>query len=236
MTIHTAVVAYSTDYGATFTGTSTVGVSPGSVGALDLERSGSVSIASATGQVKMATTLGGGYNDAPGGTFAAVNPVSLVLPYFAWGYTDTAHKQTGSATPDYATLLDAVSGGGTLKRITGAGSVTDITPVSGFIGYCANAITTLYGDRMAVLGSVSGDRRVYVTSNAGAGSPTWTLAKSGLSSHALFLRVRRDDSRLTGGQLFLVDGDKMWYSRDFGANFYARTMPVADIEMCDILG
>lgn len=209
-----AAVRVSSDNAINFGTPATVGATPGSVGGFDVQRSGSVSYAACANKVRKATSVSSpSYADFVATTGA--NAVCVVIPYYEWGYRDLAHKNTTTSTPVMAMALDqADSDGGTLYRVSGAGTKTDITPVAGMTFDNSGCITTLYGTHMAVFGKVSGVYKLYVSTDIGSGD-TWTLAESPTTPE--MIRVRRNDTSARSGgnkgQLFLLNnGPKMDYS------------------------
>jgi hypothetical protein len=232
----TAYVRYSSGGGASFGSALSVGATPGTVGGFDVSRDSGVSYAACAAKVRKATTLGGAYSDFV--AFTGANPRAVCIPYFRIGTYPTA-KQTTASDPDLIVGLDQVdSGGGSLYAVNGATGVkTDITPVAGFTVESANAITSSYGDHIAVIGLVAGDRRCYSSEDAGA---TWTLEASGLPADAVFIRTRRNDNRRAKlgsgyGQGFLSGGATMGYTVDWFNTLADRNLPIT-AQGFDVLG
>lgn len=228
-----ASTRYSDDRGETWQAADVVGDTPGaSSGGFDTQKAGGVQYASAHNEVKIATSLGGAFGAAAGGTFTS-DPRTVIQPYFVWG--SVTSKNTTTATPDYLVITSA--SGSSVKRITGAGTVVDITPVAGFTGYSEDGATSLYGTHLAVLGTVAGAQRVYSTINAGNATPTWILVAS--VSGCNWIRSRRGDTRAKNGgqkgQLFIIAGSTLYYSYDWGDNVAPRTLPMA-CDSGDVLG
>lgn len=230
-----SVVRYSSDRGDSWGSAIAVGDFFGSVGGFDVSRASGVSYAACAAKVRKATTLGGAYNDFL--AFTGANPKAVCIPYFRIGTYPTA-QQTAASDPDLYVGLDTTdSGGHSMYKCTGAGVKTGITPTSGFVFESENSITSSYGDEIAVLGLVSGDRRVYRSVNAGA---SWTLEASGLTSNAQFIRTRRGDNRRAKlgsghGQGYLINGSTADYTVDWFATLATRNLPIA-ANGYDVLG
>ncbi len=221
-----AKVRYSPDRGDSWGSEIAIGDTPGTVGGVDVSRASGTSYSACLGKVRKATTLGGAYSDHT--SYSGSSPVAVCILYFRLGSTTT--KQTTASDPDYIVALNTPdTGSQTLYKVAGATATkTDITPVSGITFDSANCITTQYGTHIAVIGVVGGDRRCYVSTNTGG---SWTLAVSGLSSNAKFLRARRGDTRAKNGgnhgQLTIVNGAQWKYSNDWGVTFGNHNLPIA---------
>lgn len=225
-----AELAVSSDRGLSFGTPIAIGGSPDELSGLDTQRAGSVVYTAAYHQVRKAGSLGGSFVDAPGGALTD-NPVGLLVPWYVWG-SFTSRNTTGGS-PDYAVLTDAA--GSSLKRITGGGTVTDITPVAGFQGDVANSLASLYGKYMAVRGLVSGNQKVYVTKNVDSATPTWTLVRTTTDCHVI--KIHRSDTRPVktgGGQLFIADVGAIWYTSKWIGPMYIRHLSITPKTM-DIL-
>jgi hypothetical protein len=212
-----SAVRCSSDYGATTTSAITVGTSPGAIGAIDLTRLGGASIASADGQVKLATTLGGSYSNAPGGTLSSGQPVTLMIPIRRW---DNGATQYSATDPDYLLMSSALISSESCWKVAGAsGTKTDITPVAGAIGVGPNLATTYQTGsacHIALVVNNSGAYEVYVSADAGA---TWTLSKT--ASNPIYLRYKRNGSPV----LYFIDGASLFVSLTHGATWLTRTLP-----------
>lgn len=221
-----AAVRVSTDYCLTFGSPVVVGPTPGTVGGIDTQKAGTVPYAGTHNAVMKATTVGGAFSTAPGGALTA-DPVSILQPYYTWG--SFTSRNTALANPDYAVLTNAA--GSSLKRITGAGTVTDISPVAGFQGYMANALTSLYGKLMAAGGKVSGNQKVYATKNADSATPTWVLVHS--PTNCNYIRCRRNDTTAlksgNPGQLFIADVNGIYFTSTWTGTAHLHTLPITPL-------
>lgn len=209
----TAKIRYSSDYGATVGSAIAVGDSPGAFGVFDLIRIGSTSIAAAAGKVKLATTLGGAYSDAPGGTLAAGNPVALVIPVRRFPH---GAIQDNTSTPDFIMGADTDNSGESLWTVTGAGTVTDITPVSGAVvqPHCLTAWQTASSLHIQVVILTSGVYKLYTYDGS-----SWTFRRNVTTPN--FLRYKR----LGNAVLYLIDGTTLYISFNHGATWVADTTP-----------
>lgn len=213
-----AQVIYSDDYGATVGSAIDLGSSPGAFGAFDLLPIGGASIAAAAGQVMLATTLGGSYSNTPstGGTLASGNPVALVLPVRTLPH---GSYQTNSTTPDFIMGADTDNSGESLWMVTGAGSRTDITPVSGctIAPHCLTSWQTSSTLHIQVVINDSGTYKLYTYNGS-----TWTYRRD--VTDPRFLRYKRQGNPV----LYLIDGSTLYISYNHGAKFISRTTPSSD--------
>lgn len=211
-----AQVVYSSDYGVTIGGPVTVGATPGLVGAFDSTPvSGGATIAAAAGQVKLATTVGGSYSNAPGGTLAHGNPVALVIPVRR---LDHGAYQNAVSDPDYLLGASADNTGASLWKVAGAsGTRTDITPVSGCT-IAPHMLTTWQTASLLNIQTVINDAGTYkLYSKIGAAS--WVFRRT--VTNPVYLRYKRTSPAV----LYLIDGDVLYVSTDHGANWRTRTSP-----------
>lgn len=236
-----AAVSVSTDKGATYSTTQTVGTGPGSVGGFDVQRDGANSFGAAQNIVSRATTLGGAYSSYYSITGGSAQAACIVVPYFNWAGT----RQTVAANPDIIVALTAVDGSSrSLLWIEGGatpGTVHDLTPVAGMTFDNANCVTVSYNHHIAVFGLVSGVYKLYTTTNQGG---AWT--NRGTLTTPTFLRDRRNDSRAVTsgtnkGQLYNASGSTMGYSSTWAsgggsiAGLFPRTMPANPVVAFDPL-
>lgn len=226
-----AKVAFSATNGQTYSAIVSAGATPGSVGGFDAGRTGGVTIAGADAQAFKATTLGGAYATlGAGGATAGSQPILLILPYYAWGSTIT--KNYPDTTPDYLLGSAALVSSEALWKVTGAGSSTAITDSTGgnkVLPVGPNAATTLYGTKIAYIGTAGGSRYLSISANTGT---SWTRVVIG--SSAVFVRVRRGT---TTGQLYLADGTVIKFSRNFTTTLTSKATPAsAALTWVDILG
>jgi hypothetical protein len=213
-----ATVVYSTDNGSSWSDPISVGTSPGSAGGFDVQRVGDVSIAAADGQAYIATTKGGAYSSlGSDGATSGSQPILLLLPWSRWESTELDNWST--STPDYLLGSSALVSGECLWRVSGSGGRVDITPpgVTGMVS--PNCAATYLGTRIAVIASVSGTRHLFTSVDAG---DNWT-DRGALGSTAAYIRPLYLSKTLK--QLFWVDGDKAYYSPDFGATIVTKDTP-----------
>lgn len=217
-----ANVRLSTDYGATFGSTITVGASAGAQAGFDLNYIGAASLAAADQQVKKATTLGGAYSNEANGAVTGGQPTLLLIPWYQFGSTTT--KQFNNSSPQYLLGSSSEVSSNALWRVTGSGQ-TDITPAASTI--CIGPFSAMMwkGTKLGILVDVVGIRTLYTTSNAGGSPPTWTSRSTAVAG-ALYCRGRRKSS--TGNQLYICGASILKYSGTFGAALYARTPPTSD--------
>lgn len=215
-----AVVASSTDYGATLTVPAYSLISPGSVGGFDLLRVGTTSMMAATGQGHKATTIGGAYSTlgADGATLAS-QPTLMQYPWRTWGTTTTTNFSL--ASPDYLLGALALVSSHCLWIVTGGGGRTGITPTGVTSIPGNNCSTTFYGTRMAVIGSVSGTLHLFTSINIGSGN-TFT-DQGALGANAKYLRFRRIGG--AGKEIYIADGTVIKYTKDTGATIVSKTTP-----------
>jgi hypothetical protein len=226
-----AKVAFSSNNGDSYSGIISVGTSPGATGGFDAARSGGVTIAAADEQAYKATTLGGAYSTlGAGGATTGSDPILLILPYYAWGSTTT--KNYPDSTPDYLLGSAALVSSEALWKVTGAGSSTAITDSTGgnkVIPVGPNSATTVYGTKIAYIGTAGGTRYLSISTNTGT---SWSRVAIG--ANAVFVRVRRGT---TTGQLYLADGTVIKFSRNFTTTLTSKTTPAAaNLTWVDILG
>jgi hypothetical protein len=225
-----AIVALSTDHGATFAAPVTVGTAPAIPGGMDTQNGGTVSYAAAANQVKKATTLGGAYSNS--GAAIATSTPFMIIPYYQWG-SDTT-KNTGSS-PHYLLGLSALVGGVSLYRDDGTGSRTDITPsITGTKGLfnSPNFATGWKGKRWAIVATFSGTPHLLTTTNISAAGGGWT--DRGAIAGAGFAIIPRRAPR--AGQLYVNKaGGKISYSRDFGATLSDKQMALSVCSGLDVL-
>ena len=216
-----ANVRYSSDYGATVGSSVAVGSTPGTKGAFDLLRIGAASFAAAAGQAKVATTLGGSYSNAAGGTLSAGNPVVLVVPYRRWTHGAVQSNTTDS---DYLLGGDQLISGASLWLVNGVtGGLTDVTPTTGAVCIGSMLATVWQSSavcKLAIVVNVSGVNKLYTSVNGGT---SWTFRRN--VTTPIYLRCRRND--LYGAQLYLLDGDTLYVSLNWGVTWNADTLPSA---------
>lgn len=204
-----ALVAFSTDHGATFPTIIPVGTSPGLEGGFDTNELQSSSLAATNNQANYATTVGGTFTPDPNGA-AASSPLCLEAPWFRLGSNSVLN---GPGQPDYLMMLAT----GLFKILAGLAAV-NITP-SGATGVaCNNAITTWRGTTFAVIMAVSGVTHVFTSTNTGA---SWT--DRGAFANAVYIRFRRVGG--SGVQLFLAHGTGISYSANLGASWTTISLP-----------
>jgi hypothetical protein len=216
-----AAVRYSSDYGVTVGSPVTVGATPGFLGDFDLLRIGAATIAAADGQVKLATTLGGSYSNALGGTLSSGQPVTLALPFRRW---DHGARQDDATDPDYLLGSSVAISGSCLWKVDGSsGAQTDVNPVSGAVCIGPHLATVWQSSatcKLAIVVMVSGIYKLYTSVDGGA---SWTFRRN--VGNPLFLRCRRND--LYGTQLYLIDNASLYISTDWGVSWKSRTLPSA---------
>lgn len=214
-----ATVRYSDDNGATVGSAILVGGSPGSNGAFDLLPIGGASIASAAGKVVLATSLGGSYSDAPGGSLSAGNPVALCLPVRIFPH---GAYQTNSTTPDFIMGADTDNSGASLWKVNGAGSVTDITPVSGctIVPHC---LTTWQTSAVCYILVAINNGGVYEVWRSLDGGSTWSLSRT-CSTAPVYLRYKRFYNPVA----YLIEGSELRTSSNNGASWALRGTPSSD--------
>lgn len=226
-----ASVRYSSDYGATVGSAVSVGTATAATDAgFDLERTGGASIAAAAGQVKIATSLGGSYSNAAGGTLSSGDPATLVIPYRRWDHGAT---QYSASDPDYLLVGTAAISGASVWKVNGtSGTKTDITP-SGAVGIGPNLATVWQSSsvcKLAIVVNVSGTDKLYTSLNGGT---SWTFRRNVTSP--IFLRCRRADPN--GVQLYLIDGSTLYVSSNWGVSWLTDTTPSSDAGIgMDIFG
>ncbi len=193
-----------------------------------------VSYAAAQDAVYKASSLGGSYS-----SFAASlggNPASIAIPYYQVGSNTTS--QTTSSTPQVVIGLDTEVAGTCLYWLDGSGTPTAITtPASGATVTNPDCITMLRGKKIAVIVTVSGVSKLYVSENlTAAGTATWTFVEN--VSGTATLRSRRNDPRNAShkGQLYLFDTPSGYSSKWANASEWPRTSPSAAILSGDVLG
>lgn len=209
-----AEVRYSSDYGATVGSAISVGNSPGAYGAFDLMPYGAASIAAADGQVKIATTLGGSYSNAAGGTLAVGQAVALVLPVRRFPH---GVRQDNATDPDYILGASADNSGESLWLVDGAtGTRTNITPSSGapVAPKCVTVWQTSSIIRVQSIVNVSGVWKLYTYDGSSS-----TFRRN--VTDPRFLRYKR----LGNPALYLIDGNDLLISTDHGATWRTRTTP-----------
>lgn len=214
-----AVARFSTDNGVSWGLEVSAGTTPGSTGGFDAARAGGVTIAAADAQANIATSLGGVYSSlGAGGATSGSDPILLILPYYAWGSTTV--KNYPDTTPDYLLGSAALVSGEALWKVTGAGVQTAITDSTGgnkIIPVGPNAGTTLYGTKIAYIGSAGGTRYLSISANGGT---SWSRVAIG--ANAVFVRVRRGSAT---GQIFLADGATIKFSRNFTTTLISKGTP-----------
>lgn len=214
-----AQVVYSSNYGVTVGGAVTVGTSPGIDGAFDLERIGGASLAAASGQVMIATSLGGAYSNAAGGTLSSGQPVTLVAPYRRFPH---GAVQYSASNPDYLLAGSVQIAAAGVWKVDGAsGTKTDITPTAGAVGIGPDLATIWQSSavcKIAIVVNVSGVYKLYTSLDGGA---TWTFRRN--VTNPVFLRCRRNDPN--GTQLYLIDGATLYVSLNWGVSWATRTAP-----------
>lgn len=216
-------VRYSSDYGATVGSAIDLGSSPGGAGGFDLEPIGGASIAAANAQVKLATTLGGSYSDAPGGTLSAGQPVSLAIPYRRLPH---GAVQYSASDPDYILGSSAIISSSCLWDVDGTtGTTTNINPASGAVCIGPNLLTIWQSSsvrKLAVVVNVSGVYKAYVWDGA-----AWSFSKT--VTNPVYLRCRRNDPN--GTQLYLLDGSTLYVSQNWGVSWLADSTPSTNVSI-----
>lgn len=209
-----SVSALSTDFGATFASSVTVGASPGAVGGFDVQRSGTVAYAAEAAETRKASSLGGSYSDDQNLT---ANPVMIETP---WYTRNSLSALNTGGSPEYIIGLDAPDGSShTLYWIVG-GSPVNITPSFGGnpgVSPGANNLTTWKGKYVAGLFQYAGLTRL---STSVDGASTWVDHGA---LNASYIRVRR--LAKTAGQLFAVGFGAFVYSPDFGHTLVPKSLP-----------
>lgn len=213
-----AVARFSTDYGVVFGSEISVGTTPGSVGGFDVVRVGNYSYAAAVNQAKVATTAGGAYANATGGTLTGVSPSLLFVPLFDWGSSTV--KNT-AASYDWLMGATGLDTSHCLWRVNSAGTRTGITPTGVTTMPTNNSAFTWKGTHMAVIGNVSGTRKLFTSSTIGS-TDTWT-DRGALGASANYIRIRRTSQ--TGQHLFWVDGSSARYRSTFAGTTKNKTYP-----------
>lgn len=222
-----AVVASSTDYGATLTVPSYSIVSPGSVGGFDLLRVGNTSMMGGTGQGYKATAIGGAYSTlGADGATSGSQPTLMQYAWRKWGTTTTTNFSLTS--PDYLLGALALVSSHCLWIVTGSGGRTGITPTGVTSIPGNNCSTTFYGTRMAIIGSVSGTLHLFTSINIGSGN-TWS-DRGALGSTARWLRFRRIGG--AGKEIYIADGTVIKYTKDTGATLVSKTTPATTDILC----
>lgn len=210
-------VRYSSDYGATVGSAIDLGSSPGGAGGFDLELTGTASLVAASGQVKIATTLGGSYSNAAGGTLSSGQPVTLVLPFRRWPH---GAEQYAASDPDYLLMSSVQISSAAVWKVDGSsGTKTDITPTSGAVGIGPNLATVWQTSSVCYIlcvVNVSGVFKLYRSLDAGA---TWSLSKT--CTAPVYLRYKRFSPPV----LYLLDGTSLYVSLNHGASWLTDTLP-----------
>lgn len=214
-----ALVRFSSNNGSTWGSNLLVGNSPGAAGGFDLVRQGTYSQAAGDQQSYQATTLGGSYTDygADGDTTGA-QPILIQYPWFKFGSNSTRNN---SAPYDFVLGSSALVSSHCLWRVAGSGGRTGITPSGVTAMVSPNCSTTWKGTKIAVIGSVSGTRKLFTSTTLGS-TDTWT-DRGAINSAANYIRVRRLSS--TGNQLFFTANTQIGYSANFGATLTYKATP-----------
>lgn len=219
-------VRYSSDYGATVGSALSLGSSPGGSGGFDLELIGAASLAAASGQVMIATTLGGAYSNAAGGTLSSGQPVALALPYRRFPHGATQYSATD---PDYLLVGDTAIATASVWKVNGATGVrTDITPVASATGIGANTITVYQTSSICyilVIINVSGAYELHRSLDAGA---TWSLSRTCV--FPTYMRYSRNNPAV----VYLLDGATLYVSLNHGASWLADTLPSTNTGALDM--
>lgn len=206
------VVAYSSDYGATFSAPVTVGTAAASVGGFDVEHNGTVTYATMALKTRKASTLGGAYSDDQS---FDTSPMLIEIP---WGKRNSSVLNTG-ANPEYIVGLSGPDGSGNTLYWIVSGSPVDITPViGGFAGIPAgpDSLCTWLGKYVAFLGIFNGTKKLVTSTNGGT---SWTDRGA---DDALYLRLRR--LAKSPGQLYPA-GATLKYTSTFGATLISKPKP-----------
>lgn len=214
---------YSSDNGATFASPVTAGTDAYAMGGLDTERVGLPFLIGTTGQVKIATTLGGTYSAYGSATPTGTEPNAIVIPRYQFGSTTTGNISTN--TPQYlmgSSILGA-SNKAILKVTSSGATFTDITPLIGSdygltVGSRSLAIPWRSGSRIAGVLQFGSLPRLVVSTNAGA---SWT-DRGVLDTTARMVTYRKGDVAMK--QLYLTAGQPA-YSPDHGASIKLKAFP-----------
>jgi len=216
-----AASRFSSDYGATFGLEVAVGTSPGAYGGFDTIKVGTVVLAAASGQTRIATTPGGAYSSYGSAMPAGSQPSALLVPRL----TFTGASNISTSTPVYLVASNALTAGNaSLWKVTASGvTFTDITPLIGSDYYQAVSEFCIHipwrsGSRIAVIGLFNATRHLLTTLSAGT---VWS-DRGVLTSNARYVRYRKGNVAMN--QLYLADGVPS-YSPDHGANIYDKTHP-----------
>lgn len=215
-----ANVRSTADYGATIGSLIDLGSSPGPMGMFDLIRFGGASIAAAQGEAQLATSLGASYSTAPGGTLSNGSPSVIVIPIRKW---DLSARQDNSVAPDYLLGADANNSGACLWRVTGAGTRTNITPISGALCLGPNLASvwqTLTTCHILVGINDGGAMKIMRSADNGA---TWTLSKA--VGSPIYLRYNRSGNPV----LYLLDGSDLWLSFNHGISWVKDSLPSSNV-------
>lgn len=217
--IDQTLVAYSTDFGATFAAPENVlGISPSG---FDTIKIGIPTLLGSSGQVYISTTAGGAYT--PYGTLfpAGGEPNAIYLNRFQFGGASVDNVTTN--TPQYLVGSGTLSNSGhALWKNTTSGSLfTGITPTLGgtggvVIGRDSVVMPWQSGARILDLADFGSSVQLAVSVNSGS---SWKFSGA-LSANAYPVRLRKGD--LQNKQAFFGNGTVI----GFVANYQAATLTV----------
>lgn len=214
-----AIVAFSSNFGATWGAPLTVGSSPDIDAGFDAQHGGTVSFAASDQEINKASTLGGAYSNFLATTGG--EPVLIEIPWYKWGQTIGGTKNTGS-TPDFCYGTDVAVGGETFWLVVGSTATANSPVVSATKGTVVgpNCVTTWCGTRIAGLFKFSGVIHLMtgVITNTGTPAITWT-DRGALNA----LYIRGGYKMGSPSSLFIAGPNGSWYSSDYGANVKTRT-------------
>lgn len=223
-----ALVATSTNKGATYGTAQVVGSSPGAFGGFDVIPIGSLTLAGQGTIPAYAIPFGAAFVNYGVGLPGSGVPSVLKIPRFALGSTLTANNGT---VPQYLVGSNTLTAGNAAlwRSSVGGGSLTNITPsVAGVFGKAVspNCVDMPFksGLKAALIYDFGGTRRLMTTTDV-SGSPTWTNAGS-LTPTADYVQYRRGDPNLA--QIYGVgklDAAKSFYSPNGGGTLIEKASP-----------
>lgn len=216
---------YSTNYGASFATTVTVGDSPGVFFGVDTQKVGTVVLIGTAGQVVKATS-GGAYSAYGDPMPTGSAPSAIWIPAKQFGGT----TNNGGANPQYLVASSVLTASDeSLWKVTASGvTFTDITPqIGGVYGVAVSpdciAMPWGSGSKIAAIMDFGGDIHLVTSTNAGA---SWTN-RGQINDDALYVRFRKGDTQAL--QLFISNGDELTVSPSLGANLISKSIASDEI-------